>query len=222
MTSIAIIIFSPHKTNFETLTEKINKKYCIKNNYDFFTFNNCPVFMQNKNYNWCSYYYILELLQKQEKKYDYVLYIDSNSFFCDHNKRIEQWILSDKNIYIGLDPTVKYILRKNNPTKVKTNVTIFKNSDWTIQFLNFILTDSKHKQYWKIKNGCETAFRRCLFFNNCNIKDNICFIKNFNFNNYNDNLKNYIKNGGWVLSLTNIEDENQKQTIAKQFIKINK
>ena len=38
MTSIAIIIFSPHKTNFETLTEKINKKYCITNNYDLFTF----------------------------------------------------------------------------------------------------------------------------------------------------------------------------------------
>jgi len=222
MTSIAIIIFSPHKTNFETLTEKINKNYCIKNNYDFFTFNKCPVLMENKNIKWCSYYYILELLQKQEKKYDYVLYIDSNSFFCDHNKRIEQWIVNDKNIYIGLDSTVKYILRKNNPTKVKTNVTIFKNSDWTIHFLNFILTDSIHAQYWKIKNGCETAFRRCLFYNSCNIKDNICFIKNFNFNNYNGDLKKYIKNGGWVLSLTNSEDENHNENLAKQFIKFNK
>ena len=222
MTSIAIIIFSPHKTKFETLTEKINKNYCKKNNYDYFTFNKCPVLMENKYYNWCSYYYVLELLQKQEKKYDYVLYIDSNSFFCDHNKRIEQWIISDKNIYIGLDTTFKYILRKNNPTKVKTNVTIFKNSDWTVQFLNFILTDLNYKQYWKIKNGCETAFRRCLFFNNCNIKDNICFIKNFNFNNYNGDLKKYIKNGGWVLSLTNSQDENYNENLAKQFIKINK
>lgn len=222
MTSIAIIIFSPHKTNFETLTEKINKKYCITNNYDLFTFNKFPVLMENKSYNWCSYYYVLEVLQKQEKKYNYVLYIDSNCFFCDYNIRIEQWIESDKNIHIGLDTTVKYIFKKNNPTKVKTNTIIFKNSDWTIDFLNFMLIDSIHKPYWNIKNGYETAFRRCLFFNNFNIKENIYFIKNFNFNNYNRDLKNYIKNGGWILNLSNCEDENHKQNLAKLFIKINK
>ena len=85
-----------------------------------------------------------------------------------------------------------------------------------------MLIDSIHKPYWNIKNGYEIAFRKCLFFNNFNIKENIYFIKNFNFNNYNRDLKNYIKNGGWILNLTNCEDENHKQNLAKLFIKINK
>ena len=98
-------------------------------------FNKFPVLMENKSYNWCSYYYVLEVLQKQEKN-TIMFYILILIVFCDYNIRIEQWIESDKNIHIGLDTTVKYIFKKNNPTKVKTNTIIFKNSDWTIDFLN--------------------------------------------------------------------------------------
>tara|TARA_Y100000992_G_C21262903_1_gene492283 strand:+ start:1336 stop:2004 length:669 start_codon:yes stop_codon:yes gene_type:complete len=222
MTSIAIIMFFPYKTKTTTLIEKINKQYCLKNNYDFYGFHKIPVFMENKNNNFCSYYYILEVLQKQDKKYDHVLYIDSKSYLCNHSIKIEHWLTCDKNIFIGLDKNIKHILRHSNPTSIKANVCIFKNSDWTIQFLNFILTDLIHKPYWKIKNGYEIIFRKCLVYNYCNIKQNISFIRNFNFNTYSSDLKYYIKNGGWILSLTDNEDESLNENLANQFIKINK
>ena len=222
MTSIAIIMFSPHKTKITTLTEKINKQYCSKNNYDFYCFHKIPVLMENRNHNLCSYYYILDLLQIQEKTYDYILYIDSKSFLCNHAEKIEKWLIGDKNIFIGLDHNVKHIIRQNNPTSIKANVIIFKKSNWTIDLLNFLLTDLKHTPYWKIKNGYEIIFRKCLVYNYCNIKQNIYFIKNFNFNSCSSQLKDYIKNGGWILSLTDNQDDFLNENLANQFIKINK
>ena len=222
MTSIAVIMFSPYKSSVENLIEKINRQYCFKNKYDFYYFQKIPVLMENRNNNWCSYYYILDVLQKQNKKYNYVFYIDSRCFLCNHSKLIESWLVNDKNIYIGLDPTVKYIKRQSNPKSVKTNVIIFKNSEWTIDFLNFIINEQTYSPFWKIKNGYETAFRKILAYNYCNIIQNISFIKDFNFNNYSDNIIYYIHNGGWVLSLTDNKDETSNETIANKFIKINK
>ena len=222
MTSIAVIMFSPYRTSAEFLIEKINRQYCLKNNYDFYCFQTIPVLMENRNNNWCAYYYILDVLQKQNKKYNYVLYIDSKSILCNHSTLIETWLVNDKNIYIGLDPNVKYILRKNNPTSIKSNVIIFKNSEWTIHFLNFMINEQSYKPFWKLKNGYETAFRKNLIYNYCNIKQNISFIKNFNFNSYSDKLITYINKGGWILSLTDNQDETVNESIAMQFIKINK
>ena len=222
MTLIAIIMFFPYKTKTTNLIEKINKQYCLKNNYDFYSFHKIPVFMENKNNNFCSYYYILDVLQKQDKKYDYVLYIDSKSYLCNHTIKIENWLTCDKNIFIGLDKNTKHILRHSNPTSIKANVCIYKNTDWTIQFLNFLLTDLKHSSYWKTKNGYEIVFRKSLVYNYYNIKQNISFIRNFNFNTFSSNLTDYIKKGGWILSLTDIEDESLNENLANQFIKINK
>ena len=222
MTSIAIIMFCQNNIEFEKLTKKINKKYSLKHNYDFYCFDKIPKHLINRASCWCHLYYILEILQNKNKFYQYVLFIDSNTFICNHNKRIEDWITNDKNIYIGLDNSNPRILKFSTPTSVISNIIILKNTKWCIQFLHCLLIDLKFKEFWKYLNGVEIVFRKCLLYNFLNIKQNITFIRNFNFNSYNNNLNKYITNGGWGFILTNENDVLHNVLLAKEFIKINK
>ena len=91
--SIAIVMFYtnlPKRYKFADSIEAINSKYCEVNNYDFFVYNIIPEIFKDRHPAWCKHFYILKHLV--ERKHDYVMWIDADSFFCNHSIRIEEWI----------------------------------------------------------------------------------------------------------------------------------
>jgi len=47
MTTIAVIMFYTTNLQIGNYTEKINRHYCKKNNYDFYCFNEIPDILKN-------------------------------------------------------------------------------------------------------------------------------------------------------------------------------
>ena len=81
------------------ISKKINKEYCKYNNYNFSYYDKIPSNMKNRHPAWCKIYYLVEKMK--DKKYDYIMWIDGDAFFCNKNVKIEKWIKNNSDIIIS-------------------------------------------------------------------------------------------------------------------------
>ena len=105
------------------------KKYVEKYDYKYIFYNKC-----NENNYWCKIYMVLDALQTD--KYDYVMWMDSDTIIKDFNIDIGDVInMYSSDIYVGSDNNPKYDI-------INSGVFIIKNSDIGKNFLkdcvNFI------------------------------------------------------------------------------------
>jgi len=120
------------------------KKYVEKYDYKYMFYNKC-----NENNYWCKIYMVLDALQTD--KYDYVMWMDSDTIIKDFNIDIGDVInMYSSDIYVGSDNNPKYDI-------INSGVFIIKNSDIGKNFLkdcvNFIPEvcinkDGSLKGYW--------------------------------------------------------------------------
>jgi len=200
-TKIAVVTFftSNYTIGFETL--KINKAYCKKHNYDFYFFDSLEESLKHKHAAWHKLFYVNKILK--EHYYEHVVWIDADAFFCNDNIRIEKFITCDKNFIVQRDPG--YSLETFNIDKIKINTGLFicKNTDWSKNFLDFIIHNQEFSEWDTKHNWEQNAIRRCIEKNYMNTLDNIFIIKDTFFNNNTHNVDEFINNGGFVLHMTN-------------------
>ena len=222
--SIAIVMFYtnlPKRYKFADSIEAINRKYCEVNKYDFFVYNIIPETLKNRHPAWCKHFYILKHLV--EGQHDYIMWIDADAFFCNHSIRIEEWIkkASPKDNIIARDAGHSlqnfyiHLLSRRGLPLINSGVMIFKTTEDNIKLLNHILYDPiyipnySHKRTSNPKTGIvgwdQAAVRDCYRKNINNMKTNtwICMDLNLNNNCEAENLEDYIKNGGFIIHLTN-------------------
>lgn len=116
--------------SYSSITEEINKKYALKNGYDFKVFSHK---MSDRAPQWCKISVINELLSLN--KYEYLFWIDSDAFFNKHDIKLENIINNDKDKEIIICDDNKNSGRKNT---INTGTMFVKCSEWSKEFFKSI------------------------------------------------------------------------------------
>ena len=91
--------------SYSELSENINRKYCEKNNYDFKVVKNIDV--EGRALQWCK----VKVVSENMKDYNYVIWIDSDAIFHNHNIQLESFInKSNKDILVCDDIREKMVV----------------------------------------------------------------------------------------------------------------
>jgi uncharacterized protein YutD len=103
---------------------KINKIYCDKYGYDLIK--SSDRFYKTRSCHWERYPFILKYI----KKYDYIVWIDSDAFFYNVSPPITDLINKYKKEIIFGEDEIKF-----NPPAINTGVAIFKNTERVISII---------------------------------------------------------------------------------------
>lgn len=129
MKKLLICQFYTPNLEYAVKSEAINKKYCETFGIDYFSQTDKEVIdtgRQNRAYTWYKIPLLLDLLKTKE--YEYVMYIDADAVF----------VRDDYNITTKLDEYYDFDFLCSSdfgPDLVNGGVLIFKNTDWSIDFL---------------------------------------------------------------------------------------
>ena len=126
------------------ISEKNFKKYANKFSFD------CEIYkIKNFNERPPAWYKIKILIDNLENKnYDYILWIDSDAFFCRY-ENILKYIDKKKDLSLVFH-NIKSPKKNNDPHiqnisySPNTGFMIFKNSDWSKRFLKKIWNEKKY------------------------------------------------------------------------------
>jgi hypothetical protein len=227
---IAVISFGTSDYEIGNYTKKINKEYCIYNNYNFSYYDKIPSNMKNRHPAWCKIYYLVEKMK--DKKYDYIMWIDGDAFFCNKNIKIEKWIKNNSDIIISRDPGYTIDDYNKNKNLLNSGVMIFKNTNENEILLNKLLHDPLYIPNYNFKRNFnpqinmtgwdQAAIRHCYKSDNY-MNKNTTVILDTNFNNNTNDINNYINNGGYIIHLTNFmgKFDNKKLNTIYKFNKLN-
>jgi hypothetical protein len=133
------------------------KKYCDINNYGFH--NDEEVYDKSRSPAWSK---ILLLSKYLRKEYDYVIWIDADTFIMSPNVKIEDIIechMKGKDILVAQD----YIM-------INTGVIIIKNTEWSRKFINLIYDQ---EQFIEHPNWEQAGFIDLYKNNTSNSKEHI-------------------------------------------------
>lgn len=151
----------------------INQIYCNKHNIHFVIDHKSRI--NNPYYE--RFPLILELFKKN---YDYVIWIDADAFFFVNSPHIlnlinlhinKDFIFSQDNDY-GVNENEKYIVTKDDFSKINTGVIIIKNTDYAKFIIYNWFTNidwhNKGKDYFYLDQG---VIRWLIHTNSYNIRD---------------------------------------------------
>jgi len=137
------------------LLKNINKKYCLKNNYDFIFFDKKMIKDLDFENKYSPYWWKVALILKimMESDYDYIMWLDSDACFNDHNFKLENLCSVDKNI-------IFYMCSDNIEwhSPFNAGVWIIKNDsrgkEFMLEWLNMYNSSkwTKNKGKWSCKN----------------------------------------------------------------------
>ena len=210
MKNICVITFYTSNYTIGRYTSVINDAYCKKNGYDFYLFTKIPNRLKNRHPAWCKFYYLGKVISL--KKYDYVMWIDADAFFCNDKIRIEKWITDEeKNFFICRDASYAYDKYMFQKELVNTGVMIFKNTKWSEDLLHYLLINKDFKNFYNQFPWDQTPLQSCYKNNYNNIVDNTEIIFDLNFNNNTNDILKYIDKGGFIIHCTcfGIQDSNK-------------
>lgn len=129
MKKLLIIQYYTPNLEYGKYSEELNRRYCDKFGIDYFCLTDKSYIdskVDNRPYMW---YKILFLIEKlKEKEYEYVMFLDADAIF----------VKEDYNIVDLLEHHKEYDLiinRDFGPDVVNTGSMIFKNTEWSIDFL---------------------------------------------------------------------------------------
>lgn len=214
MSNIAVITFYTPDYTVGDYTSTVNKAYCDHNNYDFHKIKgDLHASATDKAPPWSKLGYLRDVIAT--KKYDYVVWIDADAFFCNKDMKIETWIshAGDKDLIVGRDAGYNLsTFIDGGRTGVNTGVMIWKSCDSNMELLTALLTDTKFSPYYIKPNWEQNAIRQCMSENVNQITDRTHVIEDTNFNNNCNDVGDYITNGGFIVHLTNFNGQFHKHT----------
>jgi len=130
-TKIAICSLSIGKEYKQTVKYGIESKvlYCSKHGYDFIQ--DESVVDNTRDLQWSKIQLLLKYLQPSvERKYDYLVWIDADTYIMNNEITIES-LISKYNL-----ANINIIYQKDPYIWVNTGFMIIKNTDWSRDFLN--------------------------------------------------------------------------------------
>lgn len=189
-------------------TEKINRKYCEKHGYDFKVLHNIHPATQSLHPAWSKLPHMSDILPD----YDYVVWIDGDAFFCNHEKKIEDWILPGE-ITVGIDPGDHV---EGQDFRVNTGLMIIKNTPWFGAYAKLMYSSKIFKQFHHdVRSQWEQGAMRASMVHLRGVMEHYGIIKDTNFNNNTNNVREYIDRGGFVLHMTNFQGKFEGQNRDK-------
>ena len=179
-------------------TEQINRKYCEKHGYDFKVLHNIHPNTRDLHPAWSKLPHMCDILSD----YDYVVWIDGDAFFCNHDQKIEDWV-TDQDITVGIDPG-DYV--PGQDFRVNTGLMIIKNTDWFKAYVKLLCSSKIFTPFHRdVRSQWEQGAMRASMVNLRGVMGHYGIVKNTNFNNNTNNVKEYIDRGGFVLHMTNFQ-----------------
>jgi hypothetical protein len=132
---IVVAQFWTRNLNYGKFTKEINEKYCKEKGYEYFLENDDEKIykgLEGRAYTWYKPKLILEVLQKTNP--DYVLFLDADAIVSNSSYRIEEFIEEGYDCVVTED---------YGPSVMNAGVLLFKNTNWTKNFL---------KDWWDVSD----------------------------------------------------------------------
>lgn len=196
MSNICVLQFYTSNISYGRFSEDINRKYCERHGYDYLVEkDDCKLksLAEDRAFTWIKPRLIKQILGE----YDHVLFMDIDAIFSDHDKRIEDFLEPGFDLVAAED--------YSSHSKMNAGVLLFKNSEWTSDFLNkwWDMGDTlkgsdvpelgiKNEQCGYFKHGFwhDQSCLSYLYSNGC--ADRIKIISSRSFNWWNHDQDNFI------------------------------
>ena len=161
------MINSPGIHEYAQYSTKLNYDYATKHGYDFIV-NRCPDAIDadwkwDKNNQYVLVWYKSEFIKKYLPSYHYLVYIDSDAYFKDMNKKIEDFLREEQDdslMYMAADCTnSNFCWNADGPNG---GVIIVKNTPETFTILDDWINAPNNEmcEKWKYKHPRE---QQCLW-----------------------------------------------------------
>ena len=126
---ILIITAEDRNEEYIKLHDESFKKYSKLHNYEYLRLDNCP--KEESSTYWCKIYKVKEYLNK----YDYVMWVDSDTIITNYNKSLDEFIskFGEPDIIIGEDEQTNRFLPINI---LNAGVFLIKNSKIGKEFID--------------------------------------------------------------------------------------
>jgi hypothetical protein len=131
--NIVVTQFWTKNLSYSKFTKAINEKYCEEKNYQYYVETDDDKIyseLSGRAYTWYKPKLILDVINKFNP--DYILFLDADAIVSDSSYKIEDFIVDGYDCVVTED---------HGPSIMNAGVLLFKNTDWTIEFL---------KKWWDI------------------------------------------------------------------------
>lgn len=145
MKKLLVCQFYTPNLQYAVLSEEINKKYCDNFNIDYISETNPNIINEKRDgraFTWFKIPFLLDLLKTNE--YEYVMYMDADAVF----------VRNDYNIIDTIDSNSSYDFICSGdfgPDVINGGVLIFRNSEWSIKFLERVWDSANYISRGKYK-----------------------------------------------------------------------
>jgi SAM-dependent methyltransferase len=182
--TIKIIQYYTSNLQYAITSEKINKEYCDKYGFEYFSQTDNDT-IRNTSDNRAVQWYKIKFIQQQleESNVDYIMFMDADAIFVkpevDIRTIIEDYL--DKELIISED---------FGPDIVNTGVMIFKNTNWSVDFLKRIWEGGNKISRGKYRTDIwhEQTIVSAYLYVNDNDRDKTVILSPLDFNSINDNI----------------------------------
>lgn len=162
MKKLIVCTFYTPNLKYGVMSDEINKNYCDTFGIDFFSetdFDEINQGRDNRSYTWYKVPLLIKMLK--QKTHEYVMYMDADAVFVRKNFNIID-ILDENKDY-------DFICSADfGPDVINGGVLIFKNTDWSINFLERIWDSTNYISRGKYKTEPwqdQTIFSAFLLIN---------------------------------------------------------
>jgi hypothetical protein len=175
------MLYTPNIACYSKITEDINKLYAKKYNYSFKTF-----YKRLANDRAPQWDKILAILELMKENYDYILWIDSDAYFNDHSKKLNEIFDFEGNYNIHISSDKPYGIYN-----VNTGIMLIKNTIWSKKFLQRIWDCDDEDYLYKAYHE-QTIFDNLYIDNEMDAKNNVKIYDSYIFNNNNPTSNSFI------------------------------
>ena len=182
--TIKIIQYYTSNLQYAVTSEKINKEYCNKYGFQYFSQTDDKIIRETSD-NRAVQWYKIKFIQQQleESDVDYIVFMDADAIFVKQDFNICEIIKNypDKELIISED---------FGPDIVNTGVMIFKNTEWSINFLKRIWEGGNKISRGKYRTEIwhEQTIMSAYLYVNDNDSDKTVILSPTDFNSINDNI----------------------------------
>jgi SAM-dependent methyltransferase len=182
--TIKIIQYYTSNLQYAITSEKINKEYCNKYGFEYFSQTDNDT-IRNTSDNRAVQWYKIKFIQQQleESNVDYIMFMDADAIFVKPEVDIRTIIENypDKELIISED---------FGPDIVNTGVMIFKNTNWSVDFLKRIWEGGNKISRGKYRTDIwhEQTIVSAYLYVNDNDRDKTVILSPLDFNSINDNI----------------------------------
>lgn len=187
---IVVAQFWTKNLSYAKYTKAINEKYCNEQNYIYHVEDEDDKIKSSINgraFTWYKPKFLLDVIEKHNP--DYVLFLDADAIVSDGSYRIEDFIDENYDCIVTMD---------HGPSRMNAGVLLFKNSEWTKEFL---------QRWWDVSDELVGPHGQSKgYYNNGLWHDQTCFGYLYDNEGYNSKIKiidNKVLNGRIFRDLQN-------------------